>query len=155
MKIILTSLDTTFKIATLDTSSGKISVFPTHLRFLRPDLSNKLIGGVFSRLDGKIICFYHVERRIFLKVGDKAAEIQDEDSVLLKYVTGQYYEFAILRNDKKIFSHAYQKPEIFPPIGMFQEEEEDFDILLFAYNILSAPDRKEHFRSRKDKLSDW
>lgn len=149
MKIILNSLDTVFKIATLDTTSGKVRIF---LRFLRPDLSSDSASGICSKARGKLICFYRVDERLFLKVDDRTVEFQDDDSVFLKYVTGREYEFAVLRNKQKIFSCGYQKPEIYPPIGLFGEEEEDFDIFLRVCNIISDPEGKKHFFSHRNQL---
>lgn len=142
MVIVLQCLERYDTLAVLDPEIGSIS-WSSRQGFVSECPAS--ICGVASRLDGRILCFYRHGGALHFRSDDQDFELGHTDSTQYQAIERGLAEFSILREGQPLYSWAYRRPVIDPPLELDPTpfvEEEQFDVCLFVHNVLSSPERR-------------
>jgi hypothetical protein len=144
MKIVMQSRDEFNEVAVFNPRTKEFSKFS---KTDRQDLAKIQINGFYSHINNRLICFFLYNRNLIFKSDDELIELGDDTKVLLEIADNNQSYFRIQKGGEIVFSLAYTRPSIIPPISAYQffsmVEEEDFDIFLLIYKICNNSERKE------------
>jgi hypothetical protein len=109
------------------------------------DNSVRVQGHVSRSIAAKVICFYRYEGYLRLRIDDVEYRFNGALELRLDHLSRQRNRVTICDQGKVVFQWEYVRPV--DPVEIQRDptpfiEEEDFDILLFAYNVLSNPRRR-------------
>lgn len=139
--LVLQSNDTFDEIAYLDPTTGELI-----WKEKPPEFSLAQIQGVASRaLDGRTICFYRRDNHLCLRIDGEEYCFDGRLELKLEHLSRKQNRVSILEQGRPIFIWEYRRPV--DPVELQRDptpfiEEEHFDILLFAYNVLRNPRRR-------------
>ena len=141
--ILLQSLDKFNDVAELDVGTGQMQ---RHNKADRLDHASQPVHGHFAELNGVVICFFrHDNGQLHLKIGPTDIELPDDANVSLQREVDNQVRLVVLRRGLPAFNWRYRRPKIDPPLMADPTpfvDEEDFDILLLAFNVINDNERR-------------
>ena len=149
MKIVMQSRDTLDERAVFNPRTNEFSKFS---KADRQDLAKSPTNGFYSYINNRLICFFLYKQNFVFKSDDELIELGDDTKVLLEMGDNNQNRFRIQKGREIIFSLAYTRPALTPPISAHQffsmVEEEDFDIFLLIFNICNSSEREDRIFRR-------
>lgn len=145
--ILLESFNNKFKMAEMDVNSGNMKYYcKLFYKLLKIFKSRPSFSGHYSKINGKIIVFYRIKEKLFLRVDKVLFELDDAIEVRWKRLN-DFNCFSLLRNGRQLLELIYKRPKINPSLEIDTVssfvEEEDFDFCLFIYNVMNNSERKK------------
>jgi hypothetical protein len=141
--VLLQSMDVFDNLAELSTSTGQVSWLSKHAH---PELTSHPVHGSIAQLHGRTLCLYRQEGVLHFRVDHEDFELTKETSIKLERVRDRVNSISVLRSGTPLFTWAYQRPTIDPPLELDPTpfvDEEDFDFCLFVHNVMNDPSRRE------------
>lgn len=142
MLILMQSRDRFAELAWFDSETGEV-LFDSRRR--NPGLAVLPIGGSYVCVDGRLVCLYRDdEDTLHVRVGDEDVAVTPE--VEARFRRGTEHVLELVRRGETLLAWSYSPPVVDPPLEEDPTpgvDEEDHDMGLFVYRVLSDPRRRE------------
>jgi hypothetical protein len=139
--IILQSIDDHDQLAEIDEGTGFVTFFARHGRASVPATGSR---GLFSFIDGLLVCAFRHNKELQLRIDDKVFPL--DDTMQAQIMRDGRNTFVLRRrSDRSVVTEiTYEARNPDPPLDMDPTpfvDEEDFDLFLLVCNLVNDPGR--------------